>query len=471
MKSYYAFGTCINTEKDSSVELIVQGLKLLKQHINDDGTWGSEDKLDTFITTNHCVMTLLGVGFSYDSYILQRAVSYLASLDHNNQISFFWRAGTLLNIPKYKQIVQHDANYIWSNRKRIGVHPNYPLPFFLLKLVLFNQLDISFDFDVQKVIRWIVEDFDETIGWYNKSSITSMASAVLYHFDFEEKDFIINASINYLTKKYQHIDECTGFLDKNIVDDCFTIYNLYETSFANYIEKTQLHRFLQKIYNRIIKELSSNSYISSPPPFGGNISSILYPTAVSLRAIIAFNSFNDLYYINKIGNSIINTFSYFISSMSMMKNSLKPTIDKIKFDYPGKRLAFIMMPFFQNKQYDEIVIAIKNTLNKYNIVGLRADDKEYADNLFDNIMSYVYAADFGIAVFERLNDEYFNPNVSLEVGYVMGLNKQVCLLKEKTLKGLHTDLVGKLYRPFDIFNISSTIDKELTKWLQDKDFI
>ena len=90
---------------------------------------------------------------------------------------------------------------------------------------------------------------------------------------------------------------------------------------------------------------------------------------------------------------------------------------------------------------------------------------------FPNILTYIYGCEFGIAVFERIETDEFNPNVSLEVGYMLALRKSVRLLKDKTLETLHTDLVGKLYRPFDPQDISDTVSKELMKWLSDKDIV
>ena len=60
---------------------------------------------------------------------------------------------------------------------------------------------------------------------------------------------------------------------------------------------------------------------------------------------------------------------------------------------------------------------------------------------------------------------------TLEVGYMLGLRKSVCLLKDRTLKTLHTDLVGKLYRQFDPQDPEGTIPNELSKWISDRDLI
>jgi hypothetical protein len=51
------------------------------------------------------------------------------------------------------------------------------------------------------------------------------------------------------------------------------------------------------------------------------------------------------------------------------------------------------------------------------------------------------------------------------------LKKPVCLLKDKTIKALQTDLLGKLYKSFDPQDPANSIPIELEKWLRDKDVI
>ena len=145
---------------------------------------------------------------------------------------------------------------------------------------------------------------------------------------------------------------------------------------------------------------------------------------------------------------------------------------KFRDEHPDPtRAAFVMMQFGKTKMHDEILAAIRSALGKYGIKALRADDKQYHDDLFPNVMTYMHGCGFGIAVFERLEADEFNPNVSLEVGYMRGLRKNVCLLKDRTLKTLQSDLVGSLYRSFDPQAPSTTIPSELVGWLSDKDII
>ena len=148
------------------------------------------------------------------------------------------------------------------------------------------------------------------------------------------------------------------------------------------------------------------------------------------------------------------------------------SLQKFLRDYPEtNRNAFIMMRFGDTKAHDSIFKSIKSVLNKYGINALRADEKEYHEDLFPNVLTYIHGCNVGIAVFERLEEEEFNPNVSLEVGYLRAQRKSICLLKDKTLKTLQTDLVGKLYKSFDPQDPENTILKELESWLRDKDII
>lgn len=151
---------------------------------------------------------------------------------------------------------------------------------------------------------------------------------------------------------------------------------------------------------------------------------------------------------------------------------IQESLKRFNQDYPdSNKAAFIMMQFGKTRAHTQIVEAIKGALTPFNIVALRADDKQYHDDLFWNVITYLHGCGFGIAIFERIEAEEFNPNVSLEVGYMLALRKPVCLLKDRTLKTLHTDLIGKLYKVFDPQGPHETIPKEISKWLSDKGII
>ena len=176
------------------------------------------------------------------------------------------------------------------------------------------------------------------------------------------------------------------------------------------------------------------------------------------------------------GNKYYETFVVFninpeVLSMAPMNTppEIQNSLREFQLDFPSpQKVAFIMMQFGSTPAHDKIVQGIQDALAPYGISAVRADDKDWHTDLFYNVLTCIYGCTFGIAIFERIEREDFNPNVALEVGYIMALKKQVCLLKDRTLKSLHTDLVGKLYKTFDPQDPVASIPPELTKWMKDK---
>lgn len=160
-----------------------------------------------------------------------------------------------------------------------------------------------------------------------------------------------------------------------------------------------------------------------------------------------------------------------ISDEAVSYPEIASGLEKFRVDHPiGSKTAFIIMQFGNTKSHATLVACIKDTLKKHGIAALRADDKQYMDDLFPNIKTYMHACDFGIAVFERITENDLNPNISLEVGYMLGMGKSVLLLKDKTLEYLQTDLSGKLYKQFDATDIDQTMPQPIKQWLLDKGF-
>jgi hypothetical protein len=156
---------------------------------------------------------------------------------------------------------------------------------------------------------------------------------------------------------------------------------------------------------------------------------------------------------------------------------ISKSLQEFQRDFPEiQKVAFIMMEFQdtklnQDRRFEEILHTTKKTLAFHGIQGIRADNKLYHPDIFYNVLTYIYGCGFGIAIFDRIPKDEFIVNVSFEVGYMMALRKEVCLLKDSSIPILHTDLIGKLGEPFDAQDLSGTIPKLLTKWLSDKEFI
>ena len=144
------------------------------------------------------------------------------------------------------------------------------------------------------------------------------------------------------------------------------------------------------------------------------------------------------------------------------------SLEEFEKDYPGDiKTAFIMMKIEESDENKEILKTLCEILNKHNIRCLRADLKEYHNQLYYNVLTYIYGCDFGIAIFQQNEKIEFNPNVALEVGCMIALQKEVCILKEKGLASLPTDIIGSHYRSFDRLDIKNSISKNITQWISD----
>jgi nucleoside 2-deoxyribosyltransferase len=69
-------------------------------------------------------------------------------------------------------------------------------------------------------------------------------------------------------------------------------------------------------------------------------------------------------------------------------------------------------------------------------------------------------------VFETLDAKPFNPNVSLELGYMMALGKSTLLLKERNLPSMPADLTHRLYKEFDLLHVQETVEKQIAQWIE-----
>lgn len=126
-----------------------------------------------------------------------------------------------------------------------------------------------------------------------------------------------------------------------------------------------------------------------------------------------------------------------------------------------------MVRFRDSEHYKKISKVIGEILREYSLRLIRADFKHYHDELWGNVQHCMDQSDYGIAVFEQINEQVTSPNVSLELGYMFARKKKCLLLKEKSVVQLQADLLGHLCRVFDADRIEETVGAELRNWLRD----
>ena len=129
--------------------------------------------------------------------------------------------------------------------------------------------------------------------------------------------------------------------------------------------------------------------------------------------------------------------------------------------------CFIIMPFHSTPFHGQIAACLRKILRELGINPLRADDKTYSEDVMANIEAYLYGCRFAVAVHDRFLTNEHNANVAIEVGYCMGMKKPLCLLKERTVEALPSDLQGRIYVSFDGARIEESLSAALIKWLSD----
>jgi len=148
--------------------------------------------------------------------------------------------------------------------------------------------------------------------------------------------------------------------------------------------------------------------------------------------------------------------------------NIEPALHAFHSDHPDfDKNIFLIMRFDANPPFPEILSTITETCTSRGLKLLRADQKSYSDDLWHNVLTYIYGCKYGIAVFDQVNYRDYNPNVAIEVGFMMSQSKRILLLKDQAMNSLPTDIVGKIYRPFNTYQPSQTIPPQILKWFHD----
>src|SRR5215469_6768393 len=99
--------------------------------------------------------------------------------------------------------------------------------------------------------------------------------------------------------------------------------------------------------------------------------------------------------------------------------------------------VFFMTRFRATQHHAAISEAVEEAVRAFGLEFLRADNPNLHETvLWNKVRFCMEASHFGIALFESIDERDLNPNVSLELGYMMGQGRDYMLLKERRLKAL-----------------------------------
>lgn len=126
---------------------------------------------------------------------------------------------------------------------------------------------------------------------------------------------------------------------------------------------------------------------------------------------------------------------------------------------------FVIMPF--REELNKVYEIIKDIFASKGYLAIRADEKEFTNDLWENVRVYLECCNVAVAVFDKNDQDNFNPNIAIEVGYMLSKGNKVCLLKDKKLPKLPSDLISKMYKEYDSDDVEGTLPEQLGLWIRD----
>src|SRR5205085_9312012 len=99
------------------------------------------------------------------------------------------------------------------------------------KLLRFADPKPSLSFNEKDVLKLILRDWTDDDCWYGRTSTTSMALTLIWDLNFTGKNHIVPSAHKFLKDAYAPEVDGAGHFSPNLVDDCFTVYNLCERKY------------------------------------------------------------------------------------------------------------------------------------------------------------------------------------------------------------------------------------------------
>ena len=93
-----------------------------------------------------------------------------------------------------------------------------------------------------------------------------------------------------------------------------------------------------------------------------------------------------------------------------------------------------------------------------------ASDHAIVDNLWGNVAAHMWASKYGVAFLEDLVGRGLNYNLTIEVGGMLLAGRRTALLRDVSVAGMPTDLVGQIYKRVDM-NDPHSIDSAVHAWI------
>ena len=135
-----------------------------------------------------------------------------------------------------------------------------------------------------------------------------------------------------------------------------------------------------------------------------------------------------------------------------------------------EKSVFIMTKFPGNDslpdaQLTKVIKAVQGAVVSAGFVPHLASDKTFNPMLWKNVELYLLACSRGIAIVESKHTPELNPNVTMEWGWMRGMDRPVLFLVEQSFDKTRADLSGLIQELFDWTDPEPGIQSAVKKFL------
>lgn len=148
-------------------------------------------------------------------------------------------------------------------------------------------------------------------------------------------------------------------------------------------------------------------------------------------------------------------------------------LPNFEIDGTYDKSVFIMTKFPDDQnpkpidlELKKIIQEVRDAVTAKGFIPRLAYDKRYHPNLWDNVEMYLLGCKYGIAIVENKYQHELNPNVTMEWGWMRGMDRNVLFLVENSFDLARADISGLIQDRFAWNNPSADIIRAIDSWLQ-----
>ncbi len=146
-------------------------------------------------------------------------------------------------------------------------------------------------------------------------------------------------------------------------------------------------------------------------------------------------------------------------------------ISRFEKEFGTRRIGFLIRKFEVRSDRSALIEIVRNSFKSEGFKIVDASEKNLNNETWRNIKEFMDYCSFGVVIiddFSPNDNNEFNPNIFLEIGYLLALGKNIFILIQNCLeRKLPTDVKPFLYDTFDSQDVldSDILRNKIKKWI------